>query len=92
MRVCLRLGFPRRYFNWLEHDPPDSLSRITCNKEDQPACKLEEFDPNIPVCANITNPENYEDFEANNCESYCASSDAEEDETKRCRFWRFVST
>jgi len=70
-------------------EPDPFLCRITCNKEDQPACKLEEFDPNIPVCGNITTPENYEDFEANNCEIYCASSDAEEDETKRCRFWRF---
>jgi len=70
-------------------EPDPFLCRITCNKEDQPACQKEEFDSKIPVCANITIPENYEDFEANNCESYCASSDAEEDETKRCRFWRF---
>ena len=67
------------------------VSRIICEK-DAP-CELEEFDPQTPTCgdANVTIPEDYASFAKELCQADCEMSDAEEDASKRCRFWRFVS-
>ena len=67
------------------------FSRITCEK-DAP-CVLEEFDDQTPTCAdaNVTLPQDYGSFAEDLCQTNCAKSDAEEDDSKRCRFWRFVS-
>ena len=69
------------------------VSRIICEKGAD--CVLEENDPQTPICgesaANITLPEDYESFAGDLCQADCEMSDAEEDDTKRCRFWRFVS-
>ena len=67
------------------------FSRITCEK-DEP-CVLEEFDDQTPTCANanVTLPQDYGSFAEDLCRADCAKSDEEEDDAKRCRFWRFVS-
>ena len=67
------------------------LSRIVCQKDAD--CVLEESDPQTPTCSDggVTVPENYESFAEDMCKTECAKSDTEEDDTKRCRFWRFVS-
>ena len=67
------------------------LSRIVCQKDAD--CVLEEFDPQTPTCSDggVTVPENYESFAEDLCRADCAKSDEEEDDAKRCRFWRFVS-
>ena len=68
------------------------VSRIICEKD--AACELEEFDPQTPTCAdaNITLANvTYESFAGDLCQADCEMSDAEEDASKRCRFWRFVS-
>ena len=68
-----------------------SVFRIICKKD--AGCQLEESDPQTPTCANanITIPEGYDSFVAEVCQRGCAKSDSEEDDSKRCRFWRFVS-
>ena len=68
-----------------------SLFRIICTKD--AGCHLEESDPQTQLCtnANITLPEDYESFVADICQQDCSKSDSEEDDSKRCRFWRFVS-
>ena len=67
------------------------LFRVICKKDDE--CQLEESDPQTPTCtnANITLPDDYESFAADICQQDCAKSDLEKDDSKRCRFWRFVS-
>ena len=68
------------------------LSRIVCEKGAD--CELEEVDVQTTTCkdGNITVPQDFESFDGKTCEDDCAKSDAEEDDTKRCRFWRFVSS
>ena len=67
------------------------LSRIVCQKDAE--CELQESDPQTSTCSDggVTLPENYESFAENLCKTECAKSDTEEDDAKRCRFWRFVS-
>ena len=66
-------------------------SRIVCEKGGD--CELEEVDVQTTTCkdGNITVPQDFESFDGKTCEDDCAKSEAEEDDTKRCRFWRFVS-
>ena len=67
------------------------LSRIVCEKGAD--CELEEVDVQTTTCkdGNITVPQDFESFDGKTCEDDCAKSDEEQDDTKRCRFWRFVS-
>jgi len=70
-------------------EPDPNLCRIVCQKDAE--CELQESDPQTPTCSDggVTLPENYESFAEDMCKTECAKSDTEEDDAKRCRFWRF---